>query len=71
MSRNKGKPAGANKPEGTGTPTGFKSKDLKKDDDLTDEFTDDDKKIADHIRSKHPNRNADKDNATNAHGYRN
>jgi hypothetical protein len=72
MSRNKGKPSGLNKPEeGTGVPSDLKPRNLNKDEALTKEYTDDDKKLADHVRSKHPNRNVDKEKATNAHGYKN
>jgi len=71
MSRNKGKPSGINKSEGTGIPAGIDSKKIKKDQAITKEYTDDDKKIADHVHSKHPNRNVDKEHATNAHGYKN
>jgi hypothetical protein len=72
MSRNKGKPSGINKSEeGTGVPSDLKPRNLNKDKALTKEYADDDKKLADHVRSKHPNRNVDKENATNAHGYKN
>jgi hypothetical protein len=71
MSRNKGKPSAINKSEGTGVPSDFDNKDMRKDKAVTKEYTDDDKKIADHVRAKHPNRNVDKDHATNAHGYKN
>lgn len=71
MSRNKGKPSGMNKSEGTGTPSDFKPRDLKSDEKLTQIYTDDDKKLADQVRSKSRNRNVDKGNATNAHGYKN
>ena len=72
MRRNKGKPSGLNKSEeGTGTPSDFKPRDLKSDEKLTQIYTDDDKKVADQVRSKSRNRNVDKGKATNAHGYKN
>ena len=71
MSRNKGKPSGLNKSEGTGIPSDFKPRDLKKDKEITQKYTDDDKKLADQVPSKHRNRNVDKENSTNAHGYKN
>lgn len=71
MSKHKGKPSGLNKPEeGTGTPSNIKPANLKKDEKLTREYTDDDKKLAQQVRTKNPNRNVDKDKATNIHGYR-
>ena len=71
MSRNKGRPSGLNKSEGTGVPSNLKPRNLNKDKALTEEYTDDDRKLAGHVRSKHPNRNVNKENATNAHGYKN
>ena len=68
MSSNKAKPSGLNKSEGTGIPSNIKPAGLKKDEKLTRDFTDDDKKSA---RIQKPNRNVDKGNATNIHGYRN
>ena len=71
MSRNKGKPSRLNKSEGTGIPSDFKPQDLKGDKELTQKYTDDDKKLATQVRSKNRNRNVDKEKATNAHGYKN
>jgi hypothetical protein len=72
MSRHKGKPSGINKPEsGTGVPSDFKPDNLKTDEKLTQEYTDDDKRPAGSVKVKHPNRNTNKPNATNAHGYKN
>jgi hypothetical protein len=68
---NKGKPAGKTKFEGTGTPSDFNPGDIKKDEKLTNEYTDDDKKTAGKVRSGHPNRNLHKKDATNAGGYKN
>jgi hypothetical protein len=71
MSRNKGKPSGLHKSEGTGIPSDFKPRKINKDKTLTNEYTDDDKKLAGQVRTKSPNRNVNKENATNAHGYKN
>lgn len=68
MSTHKGKPSGGNKPEsGTGIPTDH----LKNDELLTGKYTNDDEKIAEQVRVKHPNRNVDKVHPTNAGGYKN
>jgi len=72
MSRQKGKPSGINKSEsGTGVPSNVKPDGNKSDDKLTRQYTHDDEKINEGVRQRHPNRNVDKENATNAHGYKN
>jgi len=71
MRTDKGKPSGANKSEGTGIPSKINSKKLKKDARLTDEFTDDDKKLAENVRTNKQNRNTNKLHPTNAGGYKN
>lgn len=71
MTTHKGKPSGLNKGGGTGTPSDFKPGDLRNDEKLTQKYTDDDKKISDGVRSRKPNRNTNKEDATNAHGYKN
>jgi hypothetical protein len=72
MTTHKGKPSGFDKSEGkegTGIPSKVKSN-VKRDKRLTKEYTDDDEKLADNVRTNNPNRNLDKDDATNIHGYR-
>ncbi len=69
--RNKGKPSGINKSEGgTGTPSNINDGKMGKDNKITRQYTDEDRKLADHVRTKNPNRNVDKPKATNIHGYR-
>ena len=69
----RGHPSGVNKSnEGTGTPSGGKFiQDEKNDEQLTDNYTDNDQNVYGNVRQKNPNRNTDKDDATNAGGYRN
>jgi hypothetical protein len=67
----KGKPAGKTKPVGTGMPSNFNPVDVKKDKKLTTEYTDNDEKTAERVKSMHPNRNLRKTDATNAGGYKN
>jgi hypothetical protein len=68
MSTHKGKPSGVNKPEnGTGIP----SDNLKNNEELTGKYTENDEKISEQVRVKHPNRNVDKLHPTNAGGYKN
>jgi hypothetical protein len=72
MASHKGKSSGINKSApGTGTPSDFKASDVKKDKRLTKKYTKDDNEIADNVKLKHPNRNVDKEDATNAGGYKN
>ena len=68
----RGHPSGVNKSdEGTGVPAGDKYvEDLKRDEELTNQYTDEDEGIADSVRKNNPNRNTDKGNATNAGGYK-
>jgi hypothetical protein len=66
-----GHPSGVNKnEEGTGTPTRIFVDDPAKDHELTERYANDEREIADDIRQNNPNRNTDKDNATNAGGYK-
>jgi hypothetical protein len=71
MAREKGKPSGKHNESATGIPSNIQPNKQEEDNNLTDEFTQDDEKIADHVKTKHPNRNVDKNNATNAGGYKN
>jgi hypothetical protein len=72
MQLDKGSPAGANKSDkGTGVPADKFTEDLQRDQELTEKYTNDDQDVADHVRQNNPNRNVDKEDATNAGGYRN
>ncbi|HEU4472853.1 MAG TPA: hypothetical protein VFR58_17285 [Flavisolibacter sp.] len=67
----RGQPSGTNKSEsGTGKPTDMSPENMPNDQEKTDQYTNDDGEIADHVRTGHPNRNTDKDDATNIGGYR-
>jgi hypothetical protein len=66
-----GKPSGVNKPmDGTGVPTRVNDENMPNDQRLSDEYTRDDEGLAEGVRQMHPNRNVDKDEATNIGGYR-
>jgi len=70
MARNNGRPSGSDKVEsGTGIPTRTEPGNTQNDGDKTERYTDDDQFIADDVRTAHPNRNTDKDNATGIGGY--
>ena len=72
MRLDKGSPAGGGKSDkGTGVPADKFTKDEQRDQELTDKYTDENEEVADHVRQNNPNRNADKEDATNAGGYRN
>lgn len=67
-----GQPTGTNKSEGIGVPAGGQNMDdQQRDQELTERYTDGDGNVADGVRTANPNRNVDKDDATNAGGYRN
>jgi len=66
-----GKPSGGNEPmQGTGVPSKVNDENMPNDQRLTDEYTNEDGEIADGVRTMNPNRNVDKDDATNIGGYR-
>jgi hypothetical protein len=72
MSKEKGKPSGINKSESvTGTPSTIKKDE--QDNKQNDKYTKDgeEEQLAEGVRIKHPNRNVDKNDATNAGGYKN
>lgn len=71
MSEHKGRPSGTNKSDkGTGIPAGKYLDDMERDKELTQDYTDRDREVADDIRQNNPNRNTDKTDATNAGGYK-
>ena len=73
MALHKGKPSGINKPDNksTGVPSDFKPGHLERDKKLSKKYTTGDEKIAEGVKTQHPNRNVNKPNATNAGGYKN
>jgi len=71
MSKHKGMPSGRNKPgEGTGVPSKINNDDEQLDNRITNQYTDDDKQVAEQVPLRHRNRNVNKVQATNVHGYR-
>ena len=62
-----GYPSGVNKSEGTGNSAARDEDQNKK---ATEKYTEDEDKVADNIQQRHPNRNTDKADATNAGGYK-
>jgi hypothetical protein len=55
----------------SGIPENMNDKDLVKDKEITEKYTDEDKDIAGNVQTNSPNRNTDKPDATNAGGYKN
>ena len=67
----RGHPSGVNKNDGgTGVPEGKYVEDLKRDEELTKKYTDGEDGITNNVHRTHPNRNTDKDDPTNAGGYK-
>ena len=71
MPRNTGSPSTTHDQKGTGIPSKLTTDDVERTEEMTEKYTDDDRDIADGVRTNNPNRNTDKDDATNAGGYRN
>ena len=70
MRSDKGQPSGTNKSnKGTGVPATF-DKDMERDKELTQEYTENDQEVSDSVRQNNSNRNTDKADATNAGGYK-
>ena len=66
----KGQPAGTNKSEGTGLTSDMQNEDEQNDKKMTDKYLANGDKLADNVQERHPNRNTDKDDPTNAGGYK-
>lgn len=66
----KGKPSGAGKEEGSGLRPDMPQEKLEKNEEMTNKYTRDEDELQENIRMRHPNRNTDKDDATNAGGYK-
>ena len=61
MPREKGKPSGIGKSEGTGMPSDFRADSSKKDKKITQKYTEDETQLANDLRVRHPNRNVNKE----------
>lgn len=55
----------------TGIPNKLHPEDSARNEEMTEKYTDDDHNVADSVRINNPNRNVDKEDVTNAGGYRN
>ncbi|MFL5773312.1 MAG: hypothetical protein ACJ75F_09150 [Flavisolibacter sp.] len=66
-----GKPTGANTSESsTGIPSNISPENEQENRNMTEKYTEDDKSIAENVHTRHPNRNTEKDDATNIGGYK-
>jgi hypothetical protein len=65
-----GKPSDRQGEQNTGIPSKLGPYDLQQNEQMTDKYTNDDQDIKEGIRTNNPNRNTEKDDATNAGGYR-
>jgi hypothetical protein len=63
----RGKPSGIDKNE---SETGIPSQPGRGDTRQTEKYTDNDQRISDNVHTGHPNRNTNKENSTNAGGYK-
>lgn len=67
----RGQPSGTNKSEGTGLNADMQHQDLDKNKEMTDKYLSGEDELDESVREKNPNRNTDKENPTNVHGYKN
>ena len=65
----RGQPSGTNKSEGTGLSADMQNQDLNKNKEITDKYLSGEDELNEN-KEKNPNRNTDKENPTNAHGYK-
>jgi hypothetical protein len=66
----KRQPSGQNKEEGLGIKPVMSSENLEGSDEMTKKYTKDEDELAENVKEGHPNRNTDKDDSTNAGGYK-
>jgi hypothetical protein len=67
----RGKPSGINKGiDPTGIPNKITPETLPENLEISEKYTEDENDIAENVHLRHPNRNTDKDDATNIGGYR-
>jgi hypothetical protein len=64
------RPSGSNKSEGLGLKPVIPTENLQGSDEMEKKYTKDENELADNVKEKHPNRNRNKGDATNAGGYR-
>ena len=67
---NKGQPSGSNKSEGLGLRPDMPAEKFDQDQEMTEKYTTGEDEPAENLPVKHPNRNTDKGDATNAGGYK-
>ncbi len=63
-------PSGSNKKEGLGIKPVMPAENLERDEEMRKEYTKDEDKFAENVKERHPNRNPNKEDSTNAGGYR-
>jgi hypothetical protein len=66
----KGEPSGSNKEEGLGIKPVIPAENLEINDDAREKHTKDENELAKNVKERHPNRNRNKGDSTNAGGYR-
>ena len=65
-----GKPSDDSKADNTGLRKEMPEEKFEQDQRATDKYTDGDDEVAGNIKVQHPNRNTNKEDATNAGGYK-
>jgi hypothetical protein len=65
-----GKPSGIDKNEGSGLRPDMPREKMDQDAAMTEKYLKNEDELQDDVKLRHPNRNVDKDDATNAGGYK-
>jgi len=66
----KGQPSGSNKEEGLGIKPVMPAENLEINEEMREKYTKEEDKLAENVKERHPNRNRNKEDSTNAGGYR-
>jgi hypothetical protein len=66
----KDQPSGSNKEEGLGIKSVMPAENLQRNEEMREKYTKNEDELAENVKQSHPNRNTNKENSTNAGGYR-
>jgi hypothetical protein len=66
----KGQPSGSNKEEGLGIKPVMPAENLEINEETKEKYTKNEDELAENVKERHPNHNRNKEDSTNAGGYR-
>jgi hypothetical protein len=67
---NKGELSGSKKKEGLGIKPVMSAENLERDEEVREKYIKDEDKLEENVKERHPDRNRNKEDSTNAGGYR-